>query len=126
MSHPVGKWCTLAAMFRYLGIMACDYWGPYFFLRYYPEHASKFLTIFPFLILTCGFSSALLGGVISDRFGQGKLMMKAMVCLIGNLIAFPMMITALTLRNNFWLSISLIGGRLLFGECWKSPNITMV
>jgi hypothetical protein len=69
MKHPVGKWCTLAAMFRYLGIMACDYWGPYFFLRYYPDHASKFLTIFPFLILTCGFSSALLGGIISDRFG---------------------------------------------------------
>ena len=79
MKHPVWKWCTLAAIFRYLGIIACDYWGPYYFLRYYPDHVSKFLTIFPLLILTCGFSSALLWGIICDRYGQGKPMMKAII-----------------------------------------------
>ena len=36
MTHPVGFWATCAAMFRYIGIFACDYFGPLFYLRAYP------------------------------------------------------------------------------------------
>ena len=36
------------------------------------------------------------------------------------------MTAALLLKNNFYLSIALIGARYFIGEVWKSPNITMI
>jgi hypothetical protein len=84
------------------------------------------MTIFPLLVLTCGFSSSIAGGMICDRFGKNNPMTKSLVCVIGQLIALPMMTTALLLKNNFYLSISLIGARYFIGEVWKSPNITMI
>ena len=84
------------------------------------------MTIFPLLVLTCGFSSSLVGGMICDKLGKNNPMTKSNVCVIGNLIAFPLMTTALLLKNNFYLSIGLIGARYFAGEVWKSPNITMI
>lgn len=83
MKHPVGFWATLGAMFRFVGMYACDYYGPFFYLRYYPEYATQFLTIFPLLVLTCGFSSSIAGGMICDRFGKNNPMTKSLVCVIG-------------------------------------------
>lgn len=78
------------------------------------------------MVLVCGFTSGLLGGLVSDRWGKITPMMKSYVCCIGNLLAMPMFIIAMLLKDNFWLSVSLIGARYLVGETWKSPNITMI
>ena len=84
------------------------------------------MTVFPIMVLVCGFCSGIVGGLVSDKFGKKTPMMKSLVCVIGNTLAMPMFITAMLLKNNFWLSVSLIGCRYLVGETWKSPNITMV
>ena len=84
------------------------------------------MTIYPLIALTCGFSSSLLGGMICDRFGKENPMTKAYVCVIGSLLALPMMTSALLIKNNFYLSIAFVAMRYITGEVWKSPNITML
>lgn len=127
MTHPVGFWATGAAMFRYIGIFACDYFGPLFYLRSYPQYASYFMIAFPSLVLAGGFLSGIIGGILSDRVGNKKPMTKTLVCVIGNLLAMPMFITAVSLRGKlFWPSLSLIFLRYLCGEVWKAPNLTLI
>jgi len=53
-------------------------------------------------------------------------MMKAWVCIAGNLIAMPMFCASVLITDNFWLSISLTAGRFLFGEPYRSPAVTMI
>lgn len=67
-----------------------------------------------------------MGGIICDKFGKGKPMMKSWVCIIGNMLAMPMFNMAVLITNNFWLSITMIGLKYIFGEPWKSPAVTMM
>ena len=83
MSHPVGFWATCAAMFRYIGIFACDYFGPLFYLRSYPHMSTEFMKAFPMLVLCGGFLSGLIGGILSDRLSKKSPMTKTLVCVVG-------------------------------------------
>ena len=127
LSHPVGFWATSAAMFRYIGIFASDFYAPLYFLRSYPQHVTTFMTVYPLMVLCGGFCSALIGGIICDRFGKSNPMTKTIVCVIGNALAAPMFITAVSLKGKFFLpALCLIGGRFLCGEVWKAPNLTIM
>ena len=66
------------------------------------------------------------GGLISDKFGKGKPMLKAWICIAGNMIAMPLFVASVMTTNNFWLSISFTALRFLFGEPWRSPSVTMM
>ena len=74
----------------------------------------------------CGFISSIAGGVISDKFGKGRPMMKAWVCVIGNLLAFPLFAASVLITDNFWLSIGFTALRFLVGEPYRSPSVTMI
>lgn len=73
-----------------------------------------------------GFISALFGGLISDRFGQRSPKTYSRVCIVGSLLAAPFAILAYTVTGNFWLSISCLALKYLFGEAWASPAMTMM
>lgn len=126
IKHPVAKWAGLGASLRYFGIFACDYYLPMFFLRNYPAYRPEFAIFYSLIVLFCGFSSALGGGIICDKFGAGKPMTKANVCIIGNMIAMPMFALGTLCTGNFWFSLFMIAGKYLFGEPWKSPAVTMM
>lgn len=126
ITHPVGRWATFAAMFRYIGIFACDYFGPAFYLRYYPSYSGAFMRTFPLLVMSCGFFSGLFGGILSDKFGKKSHMARTLICVIGNAIACPLFIMAMLLKDNFWLSLACIGARYALGETWKAPNLTII
>ena len=97
-----------------------------FFLRNYAANRPEFAVFYSLIVLFGGFTSALMGGIICDKFGAGKPMTKAWVAIIGNLTAWPMFSAAVLLTGNFWLSLAMIAGKYLFGEPWKSPAITMM
>jgi hypothetical protein len=97
-----------------------------YFLRNYVNFRPEFALFYSMIVLFGGFTSALAGGVICDKFGAGKPMMKANVCIIGNMIAMPMFLAGVLCTGNFWFSLLMIAGKYLFGEPWKSPAITMM
>lgn len=76
--------------------------------------------------LICGFISSLAGGLISDKFGNGKPMFKAWVCIAGNMIAMPFFVASVLTTDNFYLSMAFTALRFLFGEPWRSPSVTMI
>ena len=97
-----------------------------FFLRNYSGYKAEFAMFYSMIVLFGGFTSGVAGGIICDKFGKGKPMMKAWVACIGNLIAMPMFAIGVLTTNNFYISIGLMLGKYLFGEPWKSPSITMM
>jgi len=125
-THPVGRWAAAGASLRYFGIFACDYFLPMYFLRNFPAFRAEFAVFYSLIVLFGGFTSALVGGLICDKFGKGKPMTKAWVAIIGNLLAWPMFTAAVLCTGNFWFSLTMVVSKYLFGEPWKSPAITMI
>jgi hypothetical protein len=113
-------------MFRYFGIFACDFYYPFFFLRSYPDYSEIFAVIFGLIVIICGFTSGIAGGVISDNFWLDNRMTKAWVCVIGNFIALPFFLISVLTTDNFWLCMTMVALKYLTGEIWKSPNLTMM
>jgi hypothetical protein len=113
-------------MFRYFGIFAVDFYYPFFFLRCYPDHSEEFAVLFGLIVLICGFSSGITGGIICDNLWTDKPMTKAWVCIIGNFMALPLFLISVLTTDNFYLAMSGVAFKYIFGEVWKSPNLTMM
>lgn len=97
-----------------------------FFLRNYVAHRAEFASFYALIVVFCGFTSSVAGGLICDKFGKGRPMLKSWVCIIGNLIAMPMFAAGILCTDNFYFSIGMMTFKYLFGEPWKSPAVTMM
>ena len=53
-------------------------------------------------------------------------MTKAWVCVIGNIIAMPLFLISVLTTDNFYLAMTMVALKYIFGEMWKSPNLTMM
>jgi MFS family permease len=126
MKSPISRYTTIGASFRYFGQFASDYYLPLFYLSNYTEYKAEFALVYSLINLVCGFISSLAGGLLSDKFGKGKPMLKAWICIGGNMIAMPFFVASVLTTDNFWLSISFTALRFLFGEPWRSPSVTMM
>ena len=52
-------------------------------------------------------------------------MVNSWVIIVGNMVAFPALAASLFL-GNFWLAISALALKTLFGEGWRSPSIALI
>ena len=59
IKNPVTRWCTIATMFRFVGMFACDYYVPAFFLGQYPKYKAQFSTFYAAIVVFCGLTSSL-------------------------------------------------------------------
>ena len=92
----------------------------------YPQRKAEFALVYSVINVFCGFISSIAGGLISDKFGKGRPMMKAWVCIVSNLLALPLFVASVLITNNFWLSIGFTAARFLIGEDYRSPSVTMI
>lgn len=53
-------------------------------------------------------------------------MTKALVCLVGGIIAIPAISACVLTTNNFWVSMTFMAIKYLVSESWMSPAITMM
>ena len=67
---PTSRNVTIAGIFNYIGGFAMMYYMPSFFQRVYPSFQAEFASINALSLSILGFVSALLGGLISDRFSR--------------------------------------------------------
>mmetsp|Transcript_39 Transcript_39/g.73 ORF Transcript_39/g.73 Transcript_39/m.73 type:complete len:143 (+) Transcript_39:105-533(+) len=126
MKAPISRWTTIGATLRYFGQFASDYYLPLFYLSNYSNYKAEFALLYSLINVGCGFASSMAGGLISDKFGKGKPMMKAWICIAGNLLAVPFFLGSVLITNNFWLSIACTALRFLLGEPYRSPAVTMI
>ena len=75
----------------------------------------------------CGFASALLGGIISDKFEKkGYLLTKSQVAVWAGLLGIPAICLCCLVQSNIYFSLAMLGLEYLVAECWISPVITML
>jgi hypothetical protein len=77
-------------------------------------------------VVTAGLSSSISGGVLADKFGPKNPKAYSKISLIGSAIAWPFFLGAVLIQNNFYLAMACIYVKYLIGECYRSPNITMI
>lgn len=88
--NPTPRYITIAASFRFFAGYAIGFFMPNYFTHNWPEEKDTYSALNAVVVSLCGFTSALLGGIISDRFTQkGFHMTKAWVCIGGSLLGIP-------------------------------------
>ena len=72
-----------------------------------------------------GFSSSLIGGIISDKFEKRSKMTKAYIIMAGNFLAVPLVAIA-CLSNNFYVAMAAFAAKILVSGSYFAPAITMM
>lgn len=76
--------------------------------------------------LTCfGFSSALIGGMLSDKYEKKSYMSKSYIIMMGHFLAVPLVALA-SFTNSFWVAISCFAASIFFSGSYYAPAITMM
>ena len=126
MKNPVARWCTVATMFRFMAMFSCDYFVPAFFLGQYPNYKAQFSVLYAAICCICGFTSSVWGGILSDKFKTKSHRAFSYVAIGGALVSWPFQVMSCLTLNNFWISITGVVGKYLFGENFWGPNIAMI
>lgn len=74
------------------------------------------------IVVSCGMTSCVMGGLLADKFPNSY----TKICQYGSLLAWPFFIMSVLLTHNFWLSLSFVALKLLVGDNFWSPNITLL
>ena len=78
---------------------------PAFFLGMFPQFSTQYGVVNGMIFVLSGFLSSMIGGIISDRLGSKMHSAKAMVSVVGSLVAFPLLVGSMLSTGSFWMSI---------------------
>ena len=68
MKNKVTRYATLAGMANFMGGYSCMYFMPAFYQQVYPGFKLAFANMNALSLAVMGFTSALVGGIISDKY----------------------------------------------------------
>ena len=122
-TNPISFWVTIGTMCRYLEPY---YYFPSFFMLAYPQFTSKFAIYNGLIYLFGGLFSTIVGGILSDKYSKKHVKAGSWSIILGSLFGLPLSVLSMLITNNFYLSIGLFAGKVLFSENWYSPSITMI
>lgn len=127
VTSPTPRNITIAASFRFFAGYAIGFFMPSYFTHTWPDKKDTYSELNAAVVSVCGFTSALLGGIISDKFTQkGFLMTKAWVCIGGSLLGVPTIMMCCLSQSNFYVAITGLALEYFVAESWIGPAITMV
>lgn len=72
-----------------------------------------------------GFSSSLIGGLLSDKFEKNSYMTKSRIIMGGHFLAVPLTAFA-CYTSNFWLAIACFAAKIFVSGSYYAPAITMM
>ena len=78
------------------------------------------------LVLGAGMISSLTGGIIGDRIGSKDELNLSKICYFGASMALPFIVSGTLITGNFFLALSCIILRVLFGESFWGPSMSMI
>ena len=77
-------------MFRFFGGYSIGFFSQSYFLQNYKAHKDEYSYINAIVISICGFTSAMVGGVLSDHYERkGYYKIKAYVCIFAGVAGIP-------------------------------------
>lgn len=98
---------------------------PVFFQKVFPAYKSQYALLNAAALVLFGFSSSLLGGIISDKYSKKNYMTKANIIMYGHAIAIPLTAVA-CLTSNFYVAITCFALKIFFSGSYFAPAITMM
>jgi MFS family permease len=116
----------IAGFFRSFGNMAISAYLPVFFQKVYPQFTSEYSILSALSLMTFGFSSVMLGGILCDKYEKKNYMTNALICMFGALAAIPMVILATLNQGNFYFSMVLASLTILVSGSYFAPAVTMM
>jgi len=72
-----------------------------------------------------GFSSAIVGGILSDKFEKKSYLTKSRIIMAGHFLAVPLTAIA-CFTNNFWIAIACFAAKIFVSGSYFAPAITMM
>jgi len=98
---------------------------PVFFVRTWPAYKSTFALLNAIALTVLGFSSALLGGMICDKYEERNPMIKAQVLMAGNLATIPLTAIACWTQSFYVAMVAFAAIPFACGSQY-APAITMM
>lgn len=126
VNAPVPFYVTMAGCFRFVNMLACDYFFPAFMLTAYPAYKNQFASCSAICIAFAGFVSSISGGVLSERLGPKNHKNYSRIAMAGSALAWPFFTLCCLTTGNFWLSIVGMFGKYFLGENYWAPNLAML
>lgn len=126
--NPTCRWVAIGGAFRFFGGYAIGFYMPQYFGKFDGPNDSNIYAYGNAIVISmCGFASALLGGIISDKFEKkGYLTIKSSLVIGSSLLGIPFIVLCTCVQSSIWFSIVMLGFEYLVAECWISPAITML
>jgi len=100
-------------------------YAPVFFIRMWPEMKSTYALLNAIALTFLGFSSALLGGMVCDKYEKKIPMIKAKVLIGGNILAIPL-IALSCWTTNFYVAMAAFAAMIFACGSYYAPAVTMM
>lgn len=124
--NPICKNIFLAGLMRTFGSTIVSAYIPVFFMKNFPQFQSQYALINAGIYTFLGFSSNILGGLISDFYERKKsYMAKANICMFGAYLAIPLTAVA-CFTSNFYLAIAAFAAKIFVSGGHFAPAVTMM
>ena len=123
---PTAKNVLMASSLRNFGGIIVSSFLPVFFLRNYPAFKAEYALFNALAQFFCGMTASLGGGILADKFEKKSYWTKALICMSGCLLSFPLIALGTLTTGNFYLSMLSYALMLLVSGTYSGPAITMI
>ena len=123
--NPVCANIFAAIFIRSIGSTIVTAYAPVFFQRVFPAFKAKYALLNAIALISCGVSSGLLGGILSDKYEKKSYMTKANIIMAGNFLSIPLVALAV-FSSNFYLAMLAFTLKIFVSGSYMAPAITMM
>ena len=102
------------------------FYKPLYFAKVYPNYVDEFSIGNAFIYVVIATSSALIGGLLSDKYEEKSYRIKSYLCMASGLLACPALVACCTFQDNFWFSLEMSALHYVFSELFIAPGVTML
>lgn len=123
--NPILANIFIAGFLRTMGSTIVTAYTPVFFGRVFPSFKQTYAFLNAIALTTCGFSSSILGGIISDKYEKKNYMTKSWLIMAGNILSIPLVAFG-CMTSNFYLAMLAFTLKIFVSGSYYAPAITMM
>ena len=90
MDNKTARWVLIGNCIRYIGFFCLLFYMPIYFTKTYPERVNDFSTYNALIEIFLANLSALLGGLLSDKFESETYYSKPAIIIVSSLVSGPL------------------------------------
>jgi MFS family permease len=123
---PCAKNVLIASSLRNFGGIIIAAYLPVFFGKNFPGYKAEYALLNAVAVSVCGMVASISGGLIADKYESKSYMTKALICIAGCALSFPLVALGTLSTSNFYLSVLCYGLKVLVSGTYSGPAITMI